>query len=56
MLQPEINIKGAPDTIRELDLKRDRKQFPYQGLWLFTGTQGSGKTLLMMHLVAEMHE
>lgn len=56
MLQPDINIKGMTAVMRELDLKRDRKQFPYQGLWLFTGAQGSGKTLLMMHLVAEMHE
>lgn len=56
MIQPEMNIKGMSAVMRELDLKRDRKQFPYQGLWLFTGTQGSGKTLLMMHLVAEMHE
>ena len=56
MIQPETNIIGITNTLRELDLKRDRKQFPYQGLWLFTGTQGSGKTLLMMHLVAEMHD
>lgn len=55
-MEPIKNIKGIPDTMRELDLKRDRKQFPYQGLWLFTGCQGSGKTLLMMHLVAQIHE
>lgn len=56
MLTPELNLKGSADVLREFDLKRDRKQFPYQGLWLFTGCQGSGKTLLMMHLVAKMHE
>ena len=56
MLKPKTNITGATNALREMDLKQDRKQFPYQGLWLFTGTQGSGKTLLMMHLVAQMHE
>lgn len=55
-MEPKLNITGAADAMRELDLKRDRHQFPYQGLWLFTGCQGSGKTLLMMHLVAQMHE
>lgn len=55
-MEPNLNIKGAADTIRELGLKSARKQFPYQGLWLFTGCQGSGKTLMMMHLVAQMHE
>lgn len=55
-LEPETNIKGITSYIRESDLKRDRKEFPYQGLWIFSGAQGSGKTLLMMHLVAEMHK
>lgn len=55
-MEPKINLTGIPDTLRELSLKTQRKQFPYQGLWLFTGCQGSGKTLLMMHLVAQMHE
>lgn len=55
-MEPKINLTGIPDTLRELSLKSQRKQFPYQGLWLFTGCQGSGKTLLMMHLVAQMHE
>lgn len=55
-LEPRLNLFGAADVMREYALKKDRKQFPYQGLWLFTGTQGSGKTLMMMHLVAQMHE
>lgn len=29
-------------------------EFPYQGLWLYTGAQGSGKTLLMMHHVRQI--
>lgn len=56
MIEPKTNIMGAIDTMRELDIKRQTKQFPYQGLHLFTGCQGSGKTLLMMHAVSQMHE
>lgn len=55
-LEPNINLTGAADYMREADLKRDRKEFGYQGLWIFSGSQGSGKTLLMMHLVSQMHE
>lgn len=29
-------------------------EFPYNGLWLFSGAQGHGKTLLLMHLLREM--
>lgn len=55
-MEPETNLIGISSYLRESDLKRDRKEFPYQGLWIFSGAQGSGKTLLMMHLVAEMHK
>lgn len=32
------------------------KEFPYQGLWIFTGAQGAGKSLTMMHILFEMHK
>lgn len=38
---------------RELDLK-SKDSFPFAGMWLFTGQQGSGKTLLMMHMVQDI--
>lgn len=53
-LQPETNIKGIIPLLEEQTLKNDTS-FPYSGLWLFTGTQGSGKTLLMMHLLKIIH-
>lgn len=54
-LQPPINIKGVVPVLEELTLKND-KTFPYAGLWIFSGGQGSGKTLLMMHLLKMIHE
>lgn len=38
---------------RELDLK-SKDSFPFAGMWLFIGQQGSGKTLLMMHMVQDI--
>lgn len=36
-------------------LKRKYDGFPYQGIHLFTGEQGAGKTLKMMHTLWHMH-
>ena len=52
-MQPDINIKGIGDTLAENTLKT-KDPFPYAGMWLFSGSQGSGKTLLMMHLLKEI--
>lgn len=54
-MQPDMGLKNIPDVIRENMLKDD-SGFPYAGMWIFSGQQGSGKTLLMMHLVKEIHE
>lgn len=54
-LQPNINSLGILDVMAENTLKKGH-QFPYDGIWAFSGSQGSGKTLLMMHLVRQMHE
>ena len=54
-LQPDLGLRNVMDVIRENLLKNDGG-FPYAGLWVFSGQQGAGKTLLMMHLVKEMHE
>lgn len=50
---PDIGLKNIPDVIKENQLKND-ESFPYSGMWLFTGQQGSGKTLLLMHLVKQI--
>lgn len=54
-MQPAINIKGIGDTIAENTLKSN-DGFQFSGLWTFSGSQGSGKTLLMMHLLKQVLE
>lgn len=54
-MQPDIGLKNIPDVVRARMLKED-DGFPYAGMWLFTGSQGSGKTLLLMHMVKQIHE
>lgn len=36
--------------------KRKYEGFPYQGIHIFTGEQGAGKTLKLMHVLWRMHE
>lgn len=54
-LQPDLGLKNIPDIVRANMLK-SKDGFPYGGMWLFTGAQGSGKTLMLMHMVKELHE
>lgn len=51
--QPDIGLSNVSGALYEMSLKKER-EFPYAGMWLFTGSQGSGKTLLMMHLVSDI--
>lgn len=52
-LQPELNLNGVGQLFAENSLKTV-DPFPYAGMWLFSGSQGSGKTLLMMHLLKQI--
>lgn len=54
-MQAPMNLKGALDTLAENTLKTN-DGFQYAGLWCFSGSQGSGKTLLMMHLLKQVLE
>ena len=49
----ELGLKNLGPVARETQLKNEQ-QFNYAGIWLFTGAQGSGKTLLMMHCLKQM--
>lgn len=51
--QPNLNLKDYINVTRELSFKKD-KEFDYSGLWIFSGAQGSGKTLLAMHCIDEI--
>ncbi len=52
-LEPDMNLKGIGELFAENTLKTV-DPFPYAGMWLFSGAQGSGKTLLMMHLLKQI--
>ena len=54
-MQPPINLGGLTETMAENTLKTN-DGFQYAGLWCFSGSQGSGKTLLMMHLLKQVLE
>lgn len=54
-MEPELGLRNVPDIVRARMMKAD-DGFPYGGLWVFTGAQGSGKTLLLMHMVRTIHE
>jgi hypothetical protein len=54
-MQPPINLRGVLDTMEENTLK-SKDGFQFSGLWTFSGSQGSGKTLLMMHLLKQVLE
>lgn len=54
-LEPELGLKNIPDVIRAKAFTKV-DTFPYSGLWVFSGAQGSGKTLLLMHMVREIHQ
>lgn len=54
-LRPDLGLKNIPDVVRA-NMMKSNDGFPYGGMWLFTGAQGSGKTLLLMHMVKDIHE
>ena len=54
-MEPPLNLGGICETFAENTLKKN-DGFQYAGLWTFSGSQGSGKTLLMMHLLKQVLE
>ena len=54
-MRPDVGLRNIPDVVRSNFLK-GTDGFPYGGMWLFTGAQGSGKTMLLMHMVKDIHE
>lgn len=52
-MQPPMNVMGIGETLAENTLKT-YDGFQFAGLWTFSGSQGSGKTLLMMHLLKQV--
>lgn len=54
ILTRPLGLKNIPENVRMSQFKTE-KEFPYSGIWIFTGQQGSGKTLHMMHVVRDIH-
>ena len=55
VLSRKLNLQGIGDYY---DLRRAsnlRDEFCYQGIWVFTGGQGTGKTLNLIHTVRDLH-
>lgn len=53
IVTPSLNISEYFNVWRLLKM-RDDKSFNYSGLWIFSGAQGSGKTLMLMHVVNQI--
>lgn len=54
-MEVDTGLGNIPDAVRAR-LMKVNDGFPYGGLWVFTGAQGAGKTLLLMHMVRQIHE
>lgn len=51
VLMQDLNIKDYSNNLR---LRYSVDNFPYQGIWVFSGAQGFGKTLLMIQVLREI--
>ena len=56
VLQRKLNLRGAGDYSALSRMNANGDDFPYQGIWVYTGGQGTGKTLNMIHTVLELHK
>ena len=53
-LDEKLNlIQLIPVSIKRFKFRNDG--FPYQGIQIYTGEQGSGKTLKMVHTLHRIH-
>lgn len=50
-----LGLKNIPDYYRMNQFKSE-SEFPYDGIWIFSGGQGAGKTLHMMHVVRDIYK
>lgn len=50
----DLNLLGLRDTMYMKRFKDD--SFPLHGIWVYSGAQGSGKTLNMIHTVLEIRK
>lgn len=53
VFERDLNLGELPDVIR---LHHNDDGFPLSGIWVYSGSQGSGKTLNMIHTLIEIHK
>lgn len=51
--KPPLGLKNYFELLREQKFKQERS-FPYAGMCIFSGPQGSGKTQLAMHMIDDI--
>lgn len=51
-----LNLSGWSDFSAFSRLRSDPDEFRYSGIWIWTGGQGAGKTLNMIHALIEMKQ
>ena len=49
----DLNLKGVGEYLYLSKMKEE--YFPLHGIWVYSGAQGSGKTLNMIHTAIEIH-
>ena len=55
VLNRHLNLKGISEY-NELSGIARQDYFKYQGIWIFTGGQGTGKTLNLIHTLREIYK
>lgn len=53
-IQLPLGITNIPETFAQNQTVHQENQFGYQGIWIFSGAQGTGKTLMAMSIAREM--
>lgn len=56
MITPDFNLKGLNAAVAERLYSGKKNDFCYNGIWIFSGSQGAGKTLLLMECVKKIHD
>lgn len=56
VLSRRLNLRGWGDYSAFSRIRSDPDEFHYSGIWVFTGGQGAGKTLNMMHTLIEIKQ
>lgn len=51
--EPKFGLLNYPSTLAMMNMNK-RNDFPYSGIWVYTGYQGAGKTLHLIHTLKDI--